>query len=236
MSVILRFDVDRAYPNAVYNHLRVFWNVFPSLDFLGYLDFVKKLLDDLNYRGIKASFFFRPSTLPKEDFAERILRDRHSVGLHAVRTQSFKDFSGELSKISKRFEGKVLGFSKHGSGRRLSRKHEASYNPRKYVQYAKRANLQYFLGNGEDPSEEETVINGVLFFPSAFWLNRNFREDKFTVDWLVEKSTHRDVVLLAHPCQILLEIERGGLIAREYEEIIDRVDDFKTIDEIVEGR
>ena len=38
-------------------------------------------------------------------------------------TKDYKDFSRDLTKISKRFDGKVYGFTKHGSGKfKLSRR------------------------------------------------------------------------------------------------------------------
>lgn len=233
MSIILRVDVDGAYPKAVYNHLRVAWQLFPALDSLGYLENVKKFLNDLDSRDVKATFFFQPSTLPKKNLAKRILEKGHSVGLHAVQTQNFEKFSNELSKVSRRFDEKILGFSKHGSERKLSRKHDASYVAKKYIHYAKKANLKYFLGNGENPNEGKKIIDGITFFPSAFWLNRNFREDKFSVDWLAEKSANRDIILLLHPHRVIRGMERKNIIAKEYEKAISKVDSFKTIDEVV---
>ena len=192
MPVILRIDVDRAYWKGIYNYPRMIYGLFPAIDPLGYLEPCKNLLEDLNSRGVKASFFFQIMTLPKRELAQDILKEGHSVGLHAVETQSFDRFSRELSKISERFEGKIRGFTKHGSGKiKESKKHDPSYDPRKYLNYAKKANLKYFLGNREDPEEKEDIIDGILFFPSAFWLNRNYREDKFTVDWLIDESVNR---------------------------------------------
>ena len=78
--------------------------------------FVKKkkcMIKDLNSRGIKASLFFQPFTVPNEDFAQKLVKVGHSVGLHAVHTKDFKVFSRDLNKISKRFNGNVYGFTKH---------------------------------------------------------------------------------------------------------------------------
>ena len=41
------------------------------------------------------------------------MEKRKSVGLHAVHTNDYKDFSRDLNKISKRFNGEVYGFTKH---------------------------------------------------------------------------------------------------------------------------
>ena len=231
MPVILRVDVDRAYWKGIYNYPRMIYGLFPAIDPLGYLEPCKNLLEDLNSRGVKASFFFQIMTLPKREMAKKILRAGHSVGLHAVETQSFDRFSRELSKISERFEGKIRGFTKHGSGKfKLSRRHDPTYDPQKFVKYAKEANLKYFLGNGENPEEIERVVEDILFFPSAFWLNRNYREDRFTVDWLIDESVNRNIVVLMHPVDVI----RGTkLMIREYEKILDGVEIIKPIGEIL---
>jgi len=44
------------------------------------------MVDDLDNRGLKASFFFLTSTLPKRDLAQDLLSRGHSFGLHAVQT------------------------------------------------------------------------------------------------------------------------------------------------------
>ena len=233
MSVILRVDVDRAYMKQPQDYLRTYYGVFPAIDSLGYLEHCKKMADDLDNRGIRASFFFLTSTLPKSDFAQDLLSRRHSIGLHAVQTQDFSRFSKELDKISRRFDGKVYGFTKHGSGKlKLALKHDPYYDVERYIEYAKKANLKYFSGNGENPEDKMKVVDGIVFFPSAFWINRNYRADKFTVDWLVEESNNRDIVVLIHPSELVTGTE---LLRREYERILDRVNKFITIDEVFKG-
>ena len=77
-----------------------------------------------------------------EDFAQELLKEGHRVGLHAVHTTDHNDFSCDLTKISKRFDGKVYGVTKHGSEKfKLSRRHDPNYKPEKCIQYAKRANF-----------------------------------------------------------------------------------------------
>ncbi|MEA2015177.1 MAG: hypothetical protein U9O59_00410 [Actinomycetota bacterium] len=92
MSVILRVDVDRAYMKQPQDYLRTYYGVFPAIASLGYLEHGKKMADDLDNRGIRASFFFLTYTLPKRDLARDLLSRGHSVGLHAVRTKDLKDF------------------------------------------------------------------------------------------------------------------------------------------------
>ena len=230
MPTILRIDVDRAYENRILHYARVNQELFVGIDSLGYLKPCRELVKDLNNRGIKASLFFQPFTVPNKDFAQELMKKGHSIGLHAVHTNDYKDFSRDLTKISKRFEGKVYGFTKHGSGKfKLSRRHDPNYEVEKFIKYARQSNLKYFLGNGENPEEREKIINGVLYFPSAFWLNRNYREDKFTIDWLANESVNRDIVVLVHPMDVVAGTE---LMVREYERMLDKVE-FITIDEIV---
>ena len=230
MPAILRIDVDRAYENRILHYARVNQELFFGIDSLGYLESCKELIKDLNRQGVKASLFFQPFTVPNKEFAQELIEKGHSVGLHAVHTKDYKDFSLDLNKISKRFGGKVYGFTKHGSGKfKLSRRHDPNYDPNKFIQYAKQSNLKYFMGNKENPDERETIEDGILYFPSTFWLNRNYREDKFTIDWLAEESVSRTIVVLIHPEDVV-----GGtkLMVREYERILDTVE-FIAIDAVI---
>ena len=233
MPAILRIDVDRAYENRILHYARVYQELFFGTDSLGYLESCKEVVNDLNSRGLKASIFFQPFTVSNKEFAQELMKKGHSVGLHAVHTKDFKDFSGDLTKISNKFEGNIHGFTKHGSGKfKLSRRHDPNYDPNKFIQYAKQSNLTYFLGNGENPDEKEKNVEGILYFPSAFWLNRNYREDKFTIDWLAEESVSRNIVVLIHPEDVVSGTE---LMVREYEQILDRVE-FIAINEFISKR
>ena len=196
----------------------------------GFVELSQTLADDLNDRGIKASLSFQPFTVQNKDFAQELLKKGHSIGLHAVHTKDFKNFLGDLGKISRRFDGKVCGFTKHGSGKsKLSRRHDLNYDPEKFIESAKQTNLKYFLGNGENPKERGEVVDSVFYFPSAFWLNRNYWEDKFTIDWLADESVNRNIVILMHPRDVV-----GGteLLVRDYEWILDKVKIIR-IDEII---
>jgi len=222
MSVILRIDVDRAYENRILHYMRVNQELFLGIDSLGYLKSSKEVIKDLNDRGIKASIFFQPFTIPNKEFAHELIKDGHSVGLHAVHTEDYGDFSRDLNKISKRFGGKIYGFTKHGSGwLKLSRRHDPNYDAEKFIEYEKKSNLKYFLGNRENSEEREKIIDGILFFPSAFWLNRNYRDDRFTVDWLVDESVNRNIVVLIHPEDVVAGTE---LMRLEYERILEKVE------------
>ena len=229
MSVILRIDVDGSYQNKVLHYARVNQELFLGVDSLGYLRSCKKVVSDLGDRGIKASIFFQPFTVPNKDFSRSLEEAGHVVGLHAVHTNTYNNYLKDLRKISKKFNCKIRGFTKHGSGMlKLSRRHDRVYDPKKYVEYARQSNLVYFLGNGENPIEQGSIIDGILYFPSAFWLNRNYREDKFTVDWLINESSDRDIVMLIHPEDITVGT---ALMRREYEMILEKAD-FEMIDDV----
>lgn len=230
MPAILRIDVDTAYQNRILNYARVNKELFFGIDSLGYLNSCKVIADDLFERGIKASFFFLPFTLPSGGFVQELMKEGHNVGLHAVHTKKYADFSADINKASKSL-GKILGFTKHGSGRfKLSRSHDPNYDPDKFLEFARMSDLKFFLGNGEDPDEGLQYKDGVLFSPSAFWLNRNYRGDRFTVDWLRETSRDRDVVVLMHPEDV---IEGTNLMTREYERIMSKVE-FVSIHQKIE--
>ena len=94
MSVILRIDVDRAYEDKILHYLRVNQELFMGIDSLGYLESCKEVIKDLDDRGIKASIFFQPFTVPNKEFAHELIKDGHGGGLHAVHTKGSKIFRG----------------------------------------------------------------------------------------------------------------------------------------------
>ena len=143
MAMILRIDVDHAYDNSVFDHLRIRQDMFMPSDKLGYLDTCKGIIKDFNERGIKTSVFFRPSTRPNISFANDLIKQGHSIGLHAVNTKDHDSFSKEIRHIDKVFKGLVRGFTKHGSGKaKLSRTHDPEYKPNEFVEYAKKSKLK----------------------------------------------------------------------------------------------
>ena len=225
MAVLLRIDVDNAYAylKRVFNNLRLNY-YFPAIEALGYLSYLKRLLSDLEDRGIAATLFFKPSTIPSKRLAQRILK-LHAVGFHAVRTSNFEEFLADFKKVNKALSGAVNGLSKHGSGVwRGERGHTWRYDPERCIEYARRLGLKYFSGNGEDPREKPKIINGILYFPSAFWINRRKRASEFTVEWLVEEASSRDIVVLFHPREWATDPQ----VRRDYEKIVSLGDKFKT--------
>jgi len=101
MPAILRINADRAYENRILYYARV------NQHFLLEKEHVLRKYSQSDCRFIK-------SRGQNEEFAQELMNKGHSVGLHAVHAKDFKDFSGDLTKISRRFDGKVYGFAKHG--------------------------------------------------------------------------------------------------------------------------
>jgi len=89
MPTILRIDVDRAYGNRVLHYARVNQELFPALDSLGYLTPCREIVANLNNRGKKTSLFFQPFTVPNKGFTQELVKEGHSIGLHAVHTKDF---------------------------------------------------------------------------------------------------------------------------------------------------
>lgn len=231
MPAILRIDVDTAYQNRILNYARVNEEFFPGISTLGYLNSCRSIADDLHNRGIKASFFFMPFTLPSKEFVRELIEKGHNIGLHAVHTKNYNDFLGDIISTSKNL-GDVLGFTKHGSGNfKLSRTHDPDYNLDKFINFAKMSNLKYFLGNGESPNKRWQHKEGILYSSSAFWLNRNYRDDEFTISWLIDATQENDIVVLMHPEDVT---QGTNLMVKEYKRIMDNVEFVSILKKIEE--
>ena len=107
MPAILRIDLDKPFLVKKSFSKRTFLpsvkkltkNIPIAFSFSTGFLFVKKkkcMIKDLSSRGIKASLFFQPFTVSNKDFAQDLLKKGHSVGLHAVHTKDYKDFSRDL--------------------------------------------------------------------------------------------------------------------------------------------
>ena len=227
MAIILRIDVDNPYGYQTFlrkalNYLALNYD-FPKIERIGYLQYLKQLLEDLEERDVPATFFFKATTIPKKETRLRILK-MHEVGFHAVRTESFQEFLKDFQKVNNAFKGLIFGLSKHGSGEWVGeRSHTSEYDPERCIQYAKRLGLKYFSGNGEDPRVEAMVVDGIVYYPSAFWVNRRRRKASFTIEWLVDESERRDVVVLLHPYEWAV----FNSVKQDYERIISKGNKFR---------
>ncbi|HJH27248.1 MAG TPA: hypothetical protein C5S37_10910 [Methanophagales archaeon] len=91
MPAILRIDVDR---NLFLKRKALPKELICFSFSTGFLFGKKKkcMIKELNNRGIKASLFFQPFTVPNKEFAQELMRKGHSVGLPAVHTKDYGNF------------------------------------------------------------------------------------------------------------------------------------------------
>lgn len=212
MALIIRIDVDRPYgrrPLARHVLSRLGSDLyFPRIDRLGFLAELESMLRWLNEESARSYVFFRRCTLPSRKILDLLDAGGHEVGLHLEDSRSFETFLAELQIVERHVGRKVLALSKHGSGgSRFGLHHYAPYEPDRYVEWAQSVSMRLFLGNLEDPSVDPPEAgNGLLIFPAAFWLEPSWRDTtRYTVDWLVARARHQDVVLLVHPENTLAE-------------------------------
>jgi len=210
MPLILRIDVDRPYgrrPLARHILSRTSSDFyFPRVAAFGYLAELRAMLEFLNEARVRSYVFFRRCTLPSQSLLDLLDAGGHQVGLHLEDSRSFSTFMDETRRLENHTGRKVFAVSKHGSGgAKFGRRHYAPYEPDKYVEWARRTSMRLFLGNLEDPTiEPEDAGGGLTVFPSAFWLEPQWRDTRnFPVSWLVEQAARQDIVTLVHPENVL---------------------------------
>lgn len=209
MALIIRIDVDRPYgrrPIARHVLSRISSDFYlPKVRRFGYLSELSTILAWLNDQGARSCVFFRRCTLPSEPVLAALHAGHHEIGLHLENSRSFPTFLHELKVLEQHVGKKVLAVSKHGSGgAKFGFHHYAPYEPDRYVSWATQMGMRLFLGNLEDPRVEPQACGELEVFPSAFWLEPSWRDtNTFPVEWLMDFATHRDVVLLIHPENVL---------------------------------
>jgi hypothetical protein len=126
---------------------------------------------------------------------------KHEAGLHLENSRSFETFLDEKKTLERHLGRPVFSVSKHGSGKaKHGFRHYPPYEPEKYQDWARRAQMKTVFGNLEDPSLEPARVGGLLFFPSAFWLEPYWRDTgRYSEDWLLANAPRRDTVMLVHP-------------------------------------
>jgi hypothetical protein len=205
MALIVRIDVDRPYgKQGVVRHIasRISSDYFlPRVEWLRYLDELKTILHILNVNGKSAHVFFRKCSYPTPAVCELMEAGGHVFGLHLENSRSAEAFREELGSLERALGRRVVEFSKHGSGRlHLGRHHYAPYEPERYLPWARQAGMKLFFGNLENPELRPVMDDGLLFYPSAFWLEPHWRDTKrFPIEWLLREAAERDVVMLMHP-------------------------------------
>jgi len=212
MALIIRIDIDRPYgKKGILRHIlsRISADLyFPRVDKFGYLAELRKILELLNKANKPAYVFFRRCTFPSQQILELIKKGHHEIGLHLENSRSFLTFRSELDRLERHVGKPVLAFSKHGSGKNKSgRRHYVPYEHNLYQEWVHRAGMRVIMGNAEDPSIIANTNNSnIVFFPSAFWLEHNWRDtNKYTIQWLCTESINRDIVLLFHPDNVIAE-------------------------------
>ena len=213
MALIVRIDVDRPYGKQGFvRHVasRIgsdYW--LPRLESLRYLDELKTLLRLLEEQGRQAYVFFRKCTYPSSSVSELMRSGGHVFGLHLENSRSEETFREELDALEQALGHKVVSFSKHGSGQvRYGRHHYAPYQPERYLEWGAAAGMKAFFGNLEDPRMEPLQHGGLLFFPSAFWLEPHWRNARqFPLAWLLDEAQRRDVTMLLHADNVMASPE-----------------------------
>jgi hypothetical protein len=205
MALIVRIDVDRPYgKQGIVRHIasRIGSDYFlPRITWLGYLNELKTILNILNANGKSSYVFFRKCTYPTSEICELMQEGGHQFGLHLENSRSAETFREEVRSLQQELGRPVTSFSKHGSGRLcLGRHHFAPYEPERYLPWGRQAGMKVFFGNLEDPDLKPIQHDGLLCFPSAFWLEPHWRNTKqFPIQWLLSEAATRDVVMLLHP-------------------------------------
>jgi len=225
MAIIARIDIDSPFgwQNLFRKTLSRIHLDYHSFSFrytkLGYLSHVKLVADALIDRDIPVFWFFQYPTRPSKKYARMLLDNGHEIGIHVVQDKTYSLFDKERNRFQKKVGVQVKGFTKHGSGDlKLSRNHDQVYDPDKLLKFAKKSNLSYFWGNGEDPSLEREMRDGVEYFPGAYWLCESYRDtEKHTFDWMLQESSKRDIVVLFHPINILLDAN----IREQFQKILE---------------
>lgn len=174
---------------------------FPKIRTLGFLDDLGIILEKLNQINARSYIFFRKCSLPSPEIIKLIDDGGHIIGLHLENSRTYETFTNELKNLQIFLGRKVNTFSKHGSGKfKYGLHHYPSYEPEKYVEWGKKANMHIFFGNDQNPTKTEYMDNGLHIFPSAFWLEPFWRNTaKFDRAWLEKEAHQKNIVILFHP-------------------------------------
>jgi hypothetical protein len=229
MPLLIRIDVDRPYGRSpfgrhVLSRLSSDLSLPPAkIARLGFLKELKNILQWLNAEGARAYVFFRRCTLPSSEILQLLESGGHEIGMHLENSRSFATFVEERRCLERYLGRRIVTFSKHGSGgAKFGFHHYAPYEPEKYVKWAQQAEMKLFLGNLQDPSILPLVDSeGLSIFPSAFWLEPPWRDvNRFSVDWLVDRASRSDVVMLIHPENILASLS----LTVDFKRIIGKIE------------
>ena len=101
LPAILRIDVDKPFlgKKSFTKRNTLFLSTGSFFRKKVYLKPCKELIKDLNERGIKASLFFQPFTVPNKEFTQELLKEGHSIGLHAIHTKESPYPNSDKNKV-----------------------------------------------------------------------------------------------------------------------------------------
>jgi len=235
MPVLLRIDCDNGYiplGNFVKKKIKLLLNYLnenywaPHIQALGYLDHLRMFINYLIERGIKASIFFKYTTIPIHAYCRELLRYGFELGLHLFSATTYNEFLIEKRRIEKNLKVEINGFTKHGNGFvKLSRKHAWKYEPEKYIRWGVNAGLKYFSGNLHSVATKiEIVDKDFVYMPFVFYVEpwRRNTDIKNAIDLA---NSDFPVVALIHPKNwVLFDDAR-----EEFEKILSLSDEILTL-------
>lgn len=205
MGILIRLDVDKPFGRTtvlekVKSKMREdYW--LPRIPFGPYLQDLAELLDFANSNQFPMVLYHRLCTRPVASMVKQIEKGGHAFGLHAEDTRGPEGFRFEIEKLKQWYPDLPLhSFTKHGSGElRLGRRHYAPYEPDKYRTWGDDAGVPFLFGNGVAQGESDfTSIDG--FFPNVFWLEPDYRSEKFNdLEAALELARKHHVIFSTHP-------------------------------------
>ena len=173
--VLIRHDVDNIYdvygPGITrkikkiintYTLLLMSINVKVRRAIPNYLSHLWFLFDIENKYQCRASYFFRPITIPTKEIVKYLKFKGHEIGYHSDRNQCFRTFYQDLKILERETNTKINGFTKHGFSRIRS---GGKYIEKKFIVYGVKSRLKYFAqGTGHAHWELPHNINGLWVF------------------------------------------------------------------------
>jgi hypothetical protein len=230
MALVVRIDVDRPYGKQGFvRHVasRVAADLWlPRISWLRYLAELETILRILGEHGRQSFVFFRKCSYPSDTICRLMESGGHQFGLHLENSRTEETFTEELASLQRALGRPISAFSKHGSGdMKLGLHHDYRYQPDRYLPWARKAGIKYFYGNWEDPRLRPSEEGGLVYYPSAFWLEPTWRDKtKFPIEWLLEQASQRDVVLLLHADNVTADPE----IMREFLVVVKNLESTLT--------
>jgi peptidoglycan/xylan/chitin deacetylase (PgdA/CDA1 family) len=218
--VAIRHDVDNIYgiyrpyrfPKMVkainYGFLALL-SLSPRLRYIVpyYMEHMPILLDIEERYGARATYFFRPVTLPKRSLLRELKSRGHELAYHSDRNDSYETWLHDLRYVEKALGEKVYGVAKHGYSIVRSGGYQSIET---IIDYASRAGLKYVgagVRSGLSPEGR-----GPPFKTSNVWVFRHHITLKFTPFPKLKQYLDRCVpMILIHPEDIFIPGENEKL-------------------------